>query len=305
MTCTSPRQPQPFGTFRTWDQLMGAGNQAMPRRIDEAGRGPVPGPMVYACFYCPHDRQHLLETFGIDDSKKLTPEQRQNMFDTIHENQNLFGWRIHSISPEELSAKMLRRTKCNLNQISHSSAIELIQHTIDQGVRVTKVIVDTVGNPEIYQRKLSQRFPYVSFTVTEKADALYKVVGAASVLAKVTRDRHTQDWKFPEVDGGQLFPNSFGNGYPSDPQTRAFLEGSFDKVFGFPSFVRHSWSTAKDYIDKHGHKVEWYEPENEACTSKPNASLCTFFQPRPADGAPVVPRSQFFKKNRIEVVTRI
>eukprot|EP00920_Eleutheroschizon_duboscqi_P031714 GHVT01076407.1.p1 GENE.GHVT01076407.1~~GHVT01076407.1.p1 ORF type:complete len:138 (+),score=22.22 GHVT01076407.1:675-1088(+) len=77
--------------------------------IDEAGRGPVLGPMVYACFYCPHDRQHLLETFGIDDSKKLTPEQRQNMFDTIHENQNLFGWRIHSISPEELSAKMLRR----------------------------------------------------------------------------------------------------------------------------------------------------------------------------------------------------
>ncbi|CDJ53863.1 ribonuclease hi large subunit, putative [Eimeria brunetti] len=92
---------------------------------------------------------------------------------------------------------MLRKRKVSLNEISHSAAANLIAAVCAQGVRVSQAFVDTVGKAEHYQDKLQQQFPSVKITVREKADSLFAVVSAASILAKVTRDRLLQQWPAP------------------------------------------------------------------------------------------------------------
>lgn len=78
------------------------------------------------------------------------------------------------------------RSKYNLNAISHDTAINLIQGSLDAGVRVREVFVDTVGDASKYQTKLAERFPQLAVTVKPKADSLFAVVSAASICAKVS-----------------------------------------------------------------------------------------------------------------------
>jgi ribonuclease H2 subunit A len=155
--------------------------------IDEAGRGPVLGPMVYGSAWCPLSRADDLAKLGFADSKQLTADQRTSLL-TALKACDYIGWIADIISPETLSAKMTRRYKYNLNAISHDSAIGMIQNALDQGVNLSHVYLDTVGDPGRYQQKLCGIFPSIQFTVSKKADSLFPVVSAASIVAKVTRD---------------------------------------------------------------------------------------------------------------------
>lgn len=82
--------------------------------------------------------------------------------------------------------------------------------------------VDALGNTTSYESYLSSVFPGIDFTVTTKADSKFKIVGAASVGAKVTRDACIEGWCFEELDGEDQveddlkgFGRDFGSGYPS------------------------------------------------------------------------------------------
>jgi ribonuclease HII len=77
------------------------------------------------------------------------------------------------------------RSKYNLNQISHDTAAELIARALAKGVPLKEVYVDTVGDPTRYQQFLSRKFPRLDITVSKKADDLFPVVSAASIVAKV------------------------------------------------------------------------------------------------------------------------
>ena len=87
--------------------------------------------------------------------------------------------------------------------------------------------VDALGNTSSYEAYLSSLFPGINFTVTTKADSKFKIVGAASVAAKVTRDTCIEEWCFEELDGDDKdestlkgFARDFGSGYPSGWQCR-------------------------------------------------------------------------------------
>lgn len=109
------------------------------------------------------------------------------------------GYVSISLQPHDISCKMLQRTPYSLNAMSHDTAINLVRRALDLGVRVTKCYVDTVGDPGYYQSKLSKAFAHqIDFTVSKKADSLYKTVSAASICAKVTRDRQLKYWVFRE-----------------------------------------------------------------------------------------------------------
>eukprot|EP00954_Amorphochlora_amoebiformis_P024782 1368749-Amorphochlora_amoeboformis.AAC.2 len=75
--------------------------------IDEAGRGPVLGPMVYGICYCPKSKEELLKSLGFADSKTLTAEERSKLFSLIKATKEL-GWAVDIISPQEISDKMMR-----------------------------------------------------------------------------------------------------------------------------------------------------------------------------------------------------
>mmetsp|Transcript_5155 Transcript_5155/g.7137 ORF Transcript_5155/g.7137 Transcript_5155/m.7137 type:complete len:301 (-) Transcript_5155:17-919(-) len=261
--------------------------------IDEAGRGPVLGPMVYGAAYWAEENDEEISAMGFDDSKALTAEQRASLFNKIKQTPSV-GWVLRTISAEEISNQMLRKVPVSLNEISHRAAMELIQCALDDGVNVVKVFVDTVGDAESYQAKLTRHFKdKINFTVAKKADSLYKTVSAASICAKVTRDELMEGWQFPE--GGFQSTLPLGSGYPSDHVTVEWLQAHVDSVFGFPNLVRFSWGGAgREVLEEKAAKVEWDEEEGPPAGMQ---SISNFLQP-----AKKKRRCRYFQRKHLEIV---
>ena len=241
--------------------------------IDEAGRGPVLGPMVYGISFCPVSRNQDLKDLGVDDSKALTEEQREKLLDKVLDNNDYIGWAVDILSPTFISTSMNKRGKYNLNAMSHDTAIGLVKEAIKRGVQVSEVYVDTVGPPDKYQAKLEGIFPNLSITVAKKADSLYACVSAASICAKVSRDRALKQWRFVE---GEDISGPWGSGYPGDPVTKKFLQDQIHPIFGFPGIVRFSWKTAEKIMTEKCVKVEFEEVEPEEEENK-NPSVSQYF----------------------------
>ncbi|KAF7543365.1 hypothetical protein G7Z17_g10798 [Cylindrodendrum hubeiense] len=237
--------------------------------VDEAGRGPVLGPMVYGVFYLPLPLSDplLRETHHFDDSKVLTPAVRSDLMRALCEPgsdlHDSCGWATDSLSARDISANMLRPAAYNLNAQAMDSTIDLIKAVYAKGVNIQEIYVDTIGQPAPYQAKLQRIFPTAKITVAKKADSLYPCVSAASVCAKVTRDaalevlyeaRALADGVETEEDG-----MAWGSGYPSDGRCVGWMKGNIHPVFGWGPECRFSWGTAKDMLDAKGNgvKVEW------------------------------------------------
>ncbi|KAL7063261.1 hypothetical protein AAHC03_0617 [Spirometra sp. Aus1] len=229
--------------------------------IDEAGRGPVLGPMLYACAIASTAKSENLRGMGLADSKQLTEGKREELLEKMLANADWIAYSIHSISPMEITEKMLSNTKISLNVISQNAAIGLIHSALDQGVNLKEVYVDTVGKAETYQAYLQSLFPKIKITVESKADDTYPIVSAASIFAKVTRDRLLARW--PKAGRGVIPPNTpIGSGYPGDPLTKQYLRMCMDPIFGFPPLVRSSWSTAQALLEERAVRVLWEDDED-------------------------------------------
>lgn len=239
--------------------------------VDEAGRGPVIGPMVYGAFYLPLElHQSLLaDTHHFDDSKVLTPSVRANLMKATctpgTDLYNACGWAISSLSARDIAAGMLQNgASYNLNAQAMDATIELIKKIIDSGVNVAEVYIDALGNTETYRKKLERIFPSTKIVVEKKADSLYPCVSAASVVAKVTRDvscelLYDEVSKASASDEG-VDEASWGSGYPSDARTISWLKSQMDSLFGWGPECRFSWSTVKDLMEAKaagGIKVDW------------------------------------------------
>ncbi|ROW17092.1 hypothetical protein VPNG_01036 [Cytospora leucostoma] len=200
--------------------------------VDEAGRGPVLGPMVYGVFYLPLELSDpvLRREHHFDDSKVLTPAVRSALMETLctppsppppppsssssspsdsttpsTSSSRLYshcGWATSSLSARDISAGMLRPASAyNLNMQALDATVSLIRGVLDRGVNIREIYVDTVGQPAAYQARLERIFPAVRITVAKKADSLYPCVSAASVCAKVTRDAALEVLYRRHVDG--------------------------------------------------------------------------------------------------------
>ncbi|KAM9857092.1 ribonuclease H2 subunit A [Aulostomus maculatus] len=269
--------------------------------IDEAGRGPVLGPMVYGICFCPVSRKEELKDLKVADSKTLTEAERENLFQKLDDSKSYVGWALQVLSPNTISTSMLQRTKCNLNTLSHDTAIGLVQFALDSGVQLKEVFVDTVGPAEKYEEKLSKRFPGIEVTVRPKADSLFPIVSAASICAKVARDRVVKGWNFAE-DLGEVDAD-YGSGYPNDPKTKAWLLKYLDPVFGYPQFVRFSWSTAQNLIDSKAVPVHWDDDDEDdgekAAQRQNNRSMLSYFGGS-TGGSEQTPTHRFFTERKLK-----
>ncbi|EFR03352.1 ribonuclease H2 subunit A [Nannizzia gypsea CBS 118893] len=259
--------------------------------IDEAGRGPVLGPMVYSAFYLPiHLHNSLLaDEHHFDDSKVLTPEVRSNLMRSLctqgHSLHNSCGWAVKVMSARDISSGMLRPSMAavyNLNAQALDATIEIIRGVVEtQGIDVKEVYVDTIGKPETHQARLLRVFPGLKITVAKKADSLYPCVSAASVCAKVTRDAALEacyeSWvnqrkrkRSLESGGGEAVTAeeetlSWGSGYPSDGKCIGWLKKDMNPLFGWGIECRFSWGTSKELLEiKSGVKVDWPVEEDES-----------------------------------------
>ncbi|KAH8994956.1 ribonuclease H2 subunit A [Lactarius akahatsu] len=235
--------------------------------VDEAGRGPVLGPLVYGVAYCPVAYREQLDDLGFADSKTLTSDTRSSLLNTLSGDVANLGWSVRVLSPRDISSGMLRRRPVNLNKQSQNATILLIREVLQRGVELTEVYVDALGPTKPYEQFLTSQFPGINFTVTAKADSIYMIVGAASVAAKVTRDAWIEGWIFEE-DAQQdmsetqikrAWSTKIGSGYPSDPNTKVWIKESLDRTFGYPSIARFSWTTIKVVLDDKAHEVKWID----------------------------------------------
>lgn len=155
--------------------------------IDEAGRGPVLGPMVYGGFLCLSESlKTSLTKLGVADSKALSEERRDQIFEQIKscESAREFAYLLRVISPRYINSGMLARTKFSLNAISHEAAAKIIAKCREAGILLDAVFLDTVGPCDVYQTWLESKFPDLDLTVSNKAVTLFPVVSAASICAK-------------------------------------------------------------------------------------------------------------------------
>jgi ribonuclease H2 subunit A len=219
--------------------------------------------MVYALYYLPTELQQslLADTHHFDDSKVLTPEVRTNLMRKIctkdSDLHKVSGWATRTLSARDISAHMLQPASYNLNAQAMDATIDLINGVLAKGVNVKEIYIDTIGRPDVYQRRLEKIWPTISITVAKKADSLYPVVSAASVCAKVTRDAALdvcyepyQDATAQQGEGARGHAHiAWGSGYPSDARTSTWLKQNIDPVFGWGNECRFSWGTAKELLE--------------------------------------------------------
>ncbi|MFH0962052.1 MAG: ribonuclease HII [archaeon] len=197
--------------------------------IDEAGKGPVLGPMVIAIFEVPEERLPELVSAGARDSKLLSERRREEVLGRLGK---IGSWRKLVISAAELDAR-----GGSLNTFEISKIAELINAS-----SAGKVYIDSIeANGERLAGKVSALLKRkVELVAKPKADRDYPVVSAASIVAKVTREREIAELK---KEYGE-----FGSGYPSDERTISYLK-DFVRRNGFPpAIARRTWATTENII---------------------------------------------------------
>lgn len=196
--------------------------------IDEAGRGPVIGPMIICGVLLKSESIENLKRLGVRDSKTLTPKKREELARAIRKIS--YRYEILKVSPDEIDRA---RRKGALNELEAEKFALLIDR-----LEPDEIYIDSVDpNPEKFRARLIKYIHRVpaKMVIENFADKKYIPVAAASILAKVERDRVIMMLREKFGD--------FGSGYPSDPKTIRFLKEWKIKHGGFPDFVRKSWKT--------------------------------------------------------------
>ncbi|MDO4518056.1 MAG: ribonuclease HII [Bacillota bacterium] len=146
--------------------------------VDEVGRGPLAGPVVTAAVVLPED----FSVLGVDDSKKLSEKRRDELYDEILDNCLAYGIGMcdHKVIDEinilQATKKAMREAIDNCNVM-----LETKNQAKDHSEEATIdfVIIDAVELPDL-------EVPQMAVT---KGDAKVLAIAAASIVAKVTRDR--------------------------------------------------------------------------------------------------------------------
>lgn len=206
--------------------------------IDEAGRGPVVGPMVMCGVLIEKSEESLLKEIGVKDSKQLSPQQREAMFSKIKKAAKKVE--VIILSPQEID-EALNAEGTNLNWLEADNMVKIL-NKLRPGIAYLDCPSNNIMAFTNYLRtKLDIK---IELHPEHKADERYPVVSAASVIAKVTRDREIE--KIKKKIGIDL-----GSGYPADPVTKRFLEENWQK---YPEIFRRSWASYKTVAKKLGQK---------------------------------------------------
>ena len=199
--------------------------------VEEAGRGPVIGPLVMAGVMIEEGKEEML---GEVKDSKLIPHKKRIMLDKHLRNN--FEHDIAIAHPEEIDAA-LNSTTLNLNWLEAHKQADIINK-----LKPDIAIIDCPSANPIkftdYLRNLLNN-KSIKLIVEHKADVNYPVCSAASILAKVERENQMDKIK-------EKYGNT-GSGYPSDPKTKEFIKKQWDK---YPEIFRKTWATYKKIVDK-------------------------------------------------------
>ncbi len=205
--------------------------------IDEAGKGPVIGPMCIGGVLVDEENLHSIKNLGVADSKKLSPARREDLAIKIEKYASkIFVLEVSSAQIDELRKIM---TMNEIMVVGFSKVLENLQPD-------TAYVDAADVKAERFGKKLTDNYTNsvkkpITVVSEHKADAKYPIVSAASIMAKTTRDRRIEELK-------KKIGKDCGSGYPSDKKTKDFLEEWVKENDSLPDFVRHSWKTAEQCL---------------------------------------------------------
>lgn len=205
--------------------------------VDDAGRGPIIGPLVIGGVALPRDQIRALLNLGVKDSKLLTPHTRTRLADQIRG----FVPRVslREIQPKEIDDVVLHGRKLRkLNFLEARVMAEVINELHPSEVYVDASDVNEKRYGEDIRNFLTDDLKTIKIISEHHADRNYLQVSAASIIAKVHRDQ--------VIDQLHSEYGDFGSGYITDPKTMKFLRSYRQGHDSYPPIVRLSWKTAKE-----------------------------------------------------------
>jgi len=215
--------------------------------IDDAGRGPVIGPMALAGVLIDEKIEALFKQLDVKDSKKVLPKKRKILEQEIKNHSISFD--IQLTYPEELDSRMLSGT--NLNKIEAIKAARIIDNIMDPISKefpneIVYVVIDCPSpNTESWKSHLMEQITYkenIQVSCEHKADVNHISAAAASILAKEARESELEKIK-------KRIGRDFGSGYQTDPVTTKFLE-EYSHEHINDGIIRTTWQTWKDTVTK-------------------------------------------------------
>ncbi len=199
--------------------------------VDEAGKGAVLGPLVVAGVGCSDDPD--LPGIPVRDSKTLSPRMRDDLFGEIVRT---CSFRTIILSAEEIDRF---RSAAGMNELMARTHAGVIRALVPEIAYVDACDVNAARHGRSVSAFLDHACRIYS---SHRAEDRYPLVAAASIVAKVTRDR--------EIEAMKGRWGEIGSGYPSDPVTVAFLLDYIATAGEPPACARWSWKTVTNLIGR-------------------------------------------------------
>jgi ribonuclease HII len=199
--------------------------------VDEAGKGSVLGPMVIAAVGI--SSEGILEGIRVKDSKLLCAKERERLYKIIKKK-----CQVATVRLDAQQIDIMRRDMTLNEAVARAHAQVIIKLSPDYAY-LDACDVNTFRYAEMVKNHLVLPCEIIS---EHHADEKFPVVSAASIIAKVTRDRAiaTLAKKYGTI----------GSGYPSDPVTIHFLNSYIDEHHIPPPIARKSWKTVSAILSK-------------------------------------------------------
>ena len=208
--------------------------------IDEAGRGPVIGPMVIAGVVLPLNHVSELHSLGVRDSKELDASKRAELAKVL--TATLKHIVIVKVPPSLIDTVNLNKLEINTFKYIAERLFKLY------GEKIQVVYVDSVGPPRHVIEAIQTISKKLKVVAEARADKRFIPVAAASIVAKVARDK--------EIERLSKLYGVRGSGYPTDPRTLEWIKQAYKQSpSNPPPFIRRSWSTLKKIAPG------WYKPK--------------------------------------------
>jgi len=218
--------------------------------IDEAGRGAVIGPIVLAGVSIDSKDSKKLRLIGVKDSKELTPKRREELFKEIESiAKDIVVVKVSACKISSFKAKGI-----NLDKLEAMKISEIISM-----LNANKIYVDSIEqNSQKFESMIREFLPEdkknVKLVVKNYLDESNPAVSAASIIAKVERDREIEEIK-------RKVNFDFGVGYSHDERTRAFIEKILQTEEQPPNYLRVHWETveqiARKLLDENKKVKKW------------------------------------------------
>lgn len=205
--------------------------------VDDAGRGPVIGPMVLTGVIAEEGEEKNIKKTGAKDSKLLNTKQRKLISDILKKT---YTYSVEKVEPKEID------NFPNLNNLEAIKTGIIINKLMKDLNEKVKVYVDcpsvnTLAWSEYLKNTLIKK-DLIELHCEHKADFKYPIVSAASIISKETREDELKKLK-------KELNINFGSGYPADPKTKDFLVKTFGEE-KYNKIIRKSWKTYKNIQDK-------------------------------------------------------